>query len=758
MNDLSTDRAGGEVPVHHSTLDDLMADDLRENDIVMIDDVSHKFLLKVPHGPHVFWNGGENREERYGTVELLNLMAADRYFRPGRSGPVFRDDGAEQEHRDRIKVAFNAFPQEGRLKAKGKFLFVAKYRQLLGEKGGVFPRNEDNAAEVIKSVLTDVANGEAGTEGVILPRKVSPRTVLRWIAKEEALGLQESGLLHGNSVTPRPHVIPRTVYEIIAAKIRVMVGVSHKFGPTKILIMVKAAIDAHNLEHGTSLPYPSISTVQDQYRRYDAWIRLAREKGVAAADLEYGAIGKLPRPERILDLVEIDHHKFDLHPVTGDLGQTDLGLELAKGGLDRFWVCLALDVHSGYPLGFAITFEPGGLIPAVMCIDHAVRPKTYVSERWPDIKGDLLGFGKPVKVRYDNAKEFVSLQLQQNLARIGVGFELAIPGRPNSKPYVERHFGTIERDFVHWLKGSMGANIGEKGDRRPQREAAVNLDDFQMLFHQYLIEVLARRPQEGLDWDTPEQRWVRGASSPSHRPRPLTTYEKSRWDVVTTLELDLNATRDGIRWKNLFYQSTELQKLRRFGGLSGQRTNGPTPVTVRIPLLDIGKAYVAVPRNTPGFPDGGEIVVPATNPHSHGRTMWQHQAVCDWLRSKKRLATNAADYEIGFLTLFRNAMVAMGMDTDGDGGKVTLTGGQAPRFTGVYLAGAAQPAMARVRETMDRYDLLAEFAAGGGKENSLADLEDTTVPEPETQTSSEQDSGAGSEADWGAAAYDEDEQ
>src|SRR6218665_1642456 len=106
-------------------------------------------------------------------------------------------------------------------------------------------------------------------------------------------------------------------------------------------------------------------------------------------------------------------------------------------------------------------------------MDKGIGKKSYVGERWPDLNGDLLGFGKPVKFRYDNAKEFVSLQLQQNLARIQVGFELPIPGRPYSKPYVERHFGTIERGFVHWLAGSTGANIFEKGDRKPQAEAKV---------------------------------------------------------------------------------------------------------------------------------------------------------------------------------------------------------------------------------------------------------------------------------------------
>lgn len=740
---------------HHpsrATLDEFMADDLNENDVVLIDGVAHKFLMKVPHGPHLFWNGDENRQVALGTGELLGMMDVKRYFRPGTSSPKFSNSEHAAEHAQRVKVAFNAFPAAPRSRASAKWLYVAKYHELLTRHGS-YARNADNAKAIIEAVAND-NDAAAPGERVTLPRKVSPRSVLRWIAKEVGLNLQEAGLLHGNSITPRQRSIPPKVYEIISQKIREMVDISHKFGPTKISIRVNAAIDTHNAIHGTSYPHPSLSTVQNEYCRYDAWIRLAREKGVAAADLEYGAVGKLVRPARILDLVELDHHKFDLHPTTGELGKTTLGVELAKGGLDRFWICLALDVHSGYPLGFAITFEPGGLVPAVMCIDHAIRAKTYVRERWPNIQGDLLGFGKPVKIRYDNAKEFVSLQLQRNLARIGVGFELSVPGIPNSKPYVERHFGTIERDFVHWLHGSMGASIAEKGDRRPQSEAKVDLDAFMELFHQYLIEVYARRKQEDLDWETPEERWVRGATSPTHRPRPLTPYETSRWDVATTLELKLNATREGIRWKNLFFQSKELQKLRRVRGKHGARGLKPTPVTVRIPLRDIGKAYVAVPPNTPGFAsDQPEIVVPATNVHAHGRTIWQHEAVCGWLRRQKTKmdATNHADYEIGFLNLFRNAMEYMGLDVDGNGGKVSLSGGQAPRFLGVYMDGPDKPALAHAKGIIDRYDLLEEFASAGttgapaeAPFQQSQQAPENAVPEP-----------ADDEEDWGADDFDD---
>lgn len=704
--------------------DALMADDLKPNDVVMIDEVAHKFLMKVPNGPHLFWNGHEEKQTAFTTTELFRLMDERRYYRPGRDAPTFKSDLHEAEHRQRLEVAFNLFREKPKRSAAAKWIFVSEFlgRIMKAEENGEkYARSESNARDVIAAAEKAIERHNQQVpekERLGLPRNRAPRTVLRWVAREYNLQIQEAGQLHGNAVTPRARRLPPRVFEIIGEQIREMVEFSHALGPLKIHTRVEKKIEEHNAEFGTALPVPSYPTVNNEYRRFDAWVRMAKKDGVAKADLEYGSVGKNPRPKRILDLVEIDHHKFDLHPIIGKLGETTLGLELAKKGLDRFWVCLALDVHSGYPLGFAITFEPGGLTPALMCIDHAIRPKTYVRERWPDLNGDLMGFGKPVKVRYDNAKEFVSLQLQQNLARIQVGFELAVPKKPNSKPYVERHFGTIEQDFVHWLKGSTGSGPHDLGDRRPQHEAEVGLDDFNMLFHQYLIEVYARRPQEDLDWETPEQRWIRGANSPSHRPRRLSQHEMDNWDLVTTIQVDAVATDEGITWRKLKYRSEELQLLRRTSGAHGHRGMRPTPVTLRIPLLDVSKAYVSLradklPGGAPVKPY--EILVPAENPHVVGRTIWQHEAVCDFLRRQKRDATNEANYRIGFLRLFENALRAMGAKLDGSKGKVKLTGGQGPRMAGLMLEGPAQVSTSGARKIIDRFDLLKEhdLAANG---------------------------------------------
>jgi putative transposase len=728
----------------YPSIDDQMADDLFRGDIVFIDNKKLRFEDKPTGEPHRFYNEDDKKLEFIWTRDLLQIMGEGRYFRPGRSTPsldeeIATDKNLKHEQLERMRRAFLAFREKPRAKAKAKWLYVSYFlnqMQLAKDNKTKFDRNHDNAEIVIKAVdrIIDEQNKMISNPGkwTVKPTGRSSRSLLRWVARELDMKIQESSLLHFNAVKKHARKLPQKVFDIIAEQIRHCVNVSAKLGPTKISIVVDGAIDDYNRKNKAYLPKPKLTTIQNEYRRFDAWIRLAKEKGVKAADLEYGAVGKLERPARILDLVELDHHKFDLR---GIFGKTPLGKVISTTGLDRFWICLALDVHSGYPLGFAITFEPGGLLPALMCIDHCIRPKPYVHQRWPNINGELLAFGKPVRFRYDNAKEFVSLQLQGALARIGVGFQMSVPGEPQTKPYVERHFGTIERDFVHWLKGTTGSSPKDKIGRNPVKEAIIPWDDFVRLFHQYLIECYARRKQPDLDWQTPEQRWVLGTNNPAHRPRLLTKYEQERWDIVNCIELDVKATREGFVWRHLHFNSDELQTIRRNAGYHGMRDLDPTPLKARIPLLDVGIAYVADPtRPDPRKPDApSEIPVPCKNPHARNRTIWQHEAVCEELRTKQKSLTSHPDYRAGFLKLFRESIKQMGVTPVGDPPQEGwLTGGRAPRNAGVFLAGFEQHALKRTEDTMEEYDILGEFAraaAAHQAEKEREEAEGKNIPD-----------------------------
>jgi putative transposase len=704
----------------------MMADSLNHNDRVIINGDMHEFQHKCEGaGPHVFINLRTGLEARLGTAQLFKLQDQKLYRNPGRTGLQFDAAAWTKEALEQIQTSYRSVNKNSRKKAEAKMRYVSEFmnRIHLADPENAHARSHDNAAEVIIFVDGRIAaenieiqkqNDDLASSGkrdiIIRPRKLSTRSLLRWVAREMKYRKQEAALVHFNAVKARQRRLPQIVFALISETIRELVEVSHKLGPTKIRIRANEKLEEHNARHGTNIGKIKLTTVQNEYRRYDAWIRLAKAEGVAKADLEFGGVGKVEKPRRILDLVEVDHHQFDFH---GILGSTPFGKSWSKAGLDRFWICLGLDVHSGYPVGFFPSFEPGGLHPALMCIDHMIKPKTYVAERWPDIKGELLGFGKPVKIKYDNGKEFVSDQMKLALARIGVGFQMAVPHQPKTKPHVERFFGTMEGDFVSWLKGYCGNDPKKRGDRRAVLEAIITIDDFMYLLHLWLIEVYARRKQKGLDYDTPQERWMRGAVNPNHQPRTLTEEELKIWDLVPTLELQLKATDDGIRWNNLCYQSPALQALRRRSGCYGPRKRSLSlPVTVRIPLYDVGKAYVAdrTARETGDNRFPHEIVVEATNKHAFGRTKWQHEVICAYLRAKKKSPTDHPSYELGQRHLFTAALEKMGMVAAGDKPPSVgeLTNGQAPRMAGVLAHGAEKPALSALEATADRFGLFPD--------------------------------------------------
>ncbi|NNM72087.1 hypothetical protein [Enterovirga aerilata] len=262
------------------------------------------------------------------------------------------------------------------------------------------------------------------------------------------------------------------------------------------------------------------------------------------------------------------------------------------------------------------------------------------------------------------------------------------------------------------------------------KEACIELDDVVGLVHEYLITIYARRPQQGLDWETPEGRWLRLAKKP---PRQLNPDELARFDVIASIELEgLKARRDGIRWKNLFFDSPELQAIRRFAGAHGARKEQPTLVDARIGLRDVGVLYVTDPR-----PEhkGREIAVPCLKRAARGRTHWQHHVVNKLLNDARRSATDDAQYAEAVETLFKRSLGFMGVDLK-DGRKPprkARNAAAAMRFAGVLVDGPSVHANSRIERDLARMDLLAEIggatAAATGDGGSVASPVDDGIDE-----------------------------
>jgi transposase InsO family protein len=700
MTDVMEEDLGSEdlaVPV---TIDHIVPDDLEVGTYIIFEGRPYSFLHKEEgRAPLIFKSEtGPPRLIELLPTEYIQRFALGEIRKLGKN--TLHEINSETEscsHDDK----FEALPKKARHIAEMKELYVEEFARRIQEaeeRGEKFARNETNASIVREFV--DAA----------LPKDVHPlvmrsaRSILRWLQRSELKKGSPMANVHGNYQRPYNRKISQRVLDVIAAVIREQAGtLPHALRPSTVRRLVNAKIREINLLEGIHLPPVKITTVTSEFNRYDGWVRLAATKGKHAADLEFGAVGKLVRPTRINQLWELDNHSIDLIPI---LGSTDLGQLLSKSALGRLDITLAIDVYSGYPVGFYPSFEGTGLLPSLMCIAHGIQEKTYVAQRFPHICGSLLAHGKPTKIRFDRAPEYVGRQMARSLRRVGIGFELARPRFPDDKPYIERFFGTLEKDFVSWLKGRTGSNPRDRGVANPAKEAAIELDDFVALLHEYFITVYARRPQRGLDWDTPEQRWLRGLQN--YKPRLLTRDEQARVDVLASIEVKVNAGREGIQWRNKHYQSPELQSIRRTSGNFGTRKNSMTPLVGRISLRDVGVMFVSVPGAEPP----SEIAVPCATPAAHGRTVWQDEVVQALLRQKKKNPQSKIDYEDGFSALFRRSIGYMGIET----GLASKSGSSrgavtAARFTGAMVDGVSKHALTRVVRDGTALDLFDHLMA-----------------------------------------------
>jgi putative transposase len=531
-------------------LDDIMPDPLEPNQKVFIDGNVVEFLYKHDHGPHEFYDTKARKQFPLHTAEIVRLKKAGVYVVPGGDSPSTPQVSHELEEAERryLQMSIGSVPAKPRSRANVRYLYVGAFLSKIADaeaNGDLFAKNKENAELVVAEVDDAIAKENAEesdlAKHIKIPKRRQPRTVLEWVRRECEKRLGPVGQVHKNSLRRHDRKLPQVVFDTIAEIIRAATELSGKVTPRKIFHLTSGMIkekndltEVHNLATGAKvplLPTPSETTVAGEFARYKPWWRYARLHGVTAADLQFGAVGKLIRPTRINDLWEIDFHEFNLHTTLGAAPWSESSIPkiLSRAGIDRFWVCMIIDVASGYPMGFCLTFDPGSLGPALECIEHSIEIKDYIPERWPEIRGVLLGHGKPIRIRFDNAKAFVRLAMGAALARVGIGFLYAPRHRADKKPYIESAFGTVESDFIEWLPGATGSHPKEKGDRKPVLEAAIEREEFQRLFHTYLIECFARRPQADLGNRSAEQVWLALQENPNVRPRPLTSREKAKW-------------------------------------------------------------------------------------------------------------------------------------------------------------------------------------------------------------------------------------
>lgn len=334
--------------------------------------------------------------------------------------------------------------------------------------------------------------------------------------------------------------------------------------------------------------------IVSQIDKYDAMV--ARE-GKRAADKHFRATGAGAVAHHILERVEVDHTPLDVIVMNERTG-------LADG---RPTLTLLLCRYSRMILGFAIGFEPPSELSVMRALRNSILSKSYVKDKFPDIRYEWPAYGIPHTLICDNGLEFHSHQLRRVCAELNIELQFCPKQQPHYKGAVERILGTLNRAVCHRIPGTTFSNITKRGDYNSAEMARITLADLQSLIHEWIIDIYHQEVHRTTH-RTPFAMWNDGLAM----VEPLQPASLVQLNLILTKETTRRLSHQGIQVHNLFYNSSEL-------GLLRMRSNTQYDVSVRIDPEDMGAVWIYDELH------GDYIHVPCINPeYAEGLTLRQH--------------------------------------------------------------------------------------------------------------------------------------
>jgi putative transposase len=400
----------------------------------------------------------------------------------------------------------------------------------------------------------------------------------------------------------RRNQISATVLELALATLDASYLTEQRNTLSETLSLLGAAIDKHNatLPESCQLKKPSIKLLRRLVKQIDRYELTKRRHGKAYADRKFrAALRSGDIVEAPLDRVEIDHTIIDLIVVDDKTG-LPIGRPTITVAIDRKTRCI---------LGFSISFEPPSYVSVMRCLAHAIKPKTYLAEKYPDLKNPWPCWGLPVLVPVDNGREFHSHDFITALAGLGIDVRYCPTAQPWWKGAVERFFRTLNTGLIHMLPGTTFSNIVKREDYDSSANALITLDSLEKLLHMWIVDVYHQTPHRAL------------------LIPPLLAWQKAgpliRQSLPSSVELLDVALRSTVT-RTLFHYGLEIAYLRynseELGALF--KRVGSVKMDVKLDKSDLARVYV-YDEKLDRYLD-----VPCSDfQYANGITLWQHKLI-----------------------------------------------------------------------------------------------------------------------------------
>lgn len=299
------------------------------------------------------------------------------------------------------------------------------------------------------------------------------------------------------------------------------------------------------------------------------------DKGIKELDLFHVAVGRDDvaaarklmninargvEVERPLERVEMDEWKVDLKVllVSLQLWEKMTPEERAVVDRGRLWATIIIDVATRCIPAMKVFSKAPSAESALVTLEMAMMDKTLISE--------VVGAGSPwvyhgmISEAYtDSGSAFVSQEARMAMLDAGISHLLPMAGAPQLRAYVERVFKTCTQRFLQWFSGRTFSNFLTKGDYDDGAHASLCIDEFNKVFLRALIDIYHHTPHEGLAGETPHNAWMR-LSQKYGVEQPLSSDERRH---VFGLHCTAVIRDNGLRFMGIYYQSRELQQIRK---------------------------------------------------------------------------------------------------------------------------------------------------------------------------------------------------
>jgi len=485
---------------------------------------------------------------------------------------------------------FTQLPEEIRAEAKRRYAYV---KELTAQNPSKSKKHLNRIIEAVSKAI-----GDANPPSAI--------TLYRWwkgfiSSGENIRSLVPLKKMRGNRrkrISPEiEDIIEKAIDERYLSMQRLTVNAVHS------AVIARTTDENRFRDSGNKLKLPNIAAIRRRIARLNPYEVTKARHGKKAADAKFGALKQGVITTRPLERVEMDHTKLDLFVI-----DTERGMPIG-----RPWLTTAIDVYSKTIFGVYLSFNPPSYLSVMQCLLHGIMPKTYVKEKYPEIKNTWDTYGIPETAVVDNGKEFHSTHFEDACLQLGIVIQYSPVKLPWYRPTIERYFGTLNKELLHGQPGTSFSNIIDKADYDPLKNAVIDFKTLLEIVHKWVIDIYHQKEHRGIK-NIPALTWKTGVEEFP----PMLPPNREELQVLLGMIVERSISAAGIELHGLFYNSDELAAL---------RCGESKKMRVKLDPTDLSMIYV--------FDDlsGTFIPVPALNQiYSQGLSLWQHNVIKAYAR------------------------------------------------------------------------------------------------------------------------------